>query len=129
MIECHKTGCKNLETRCVECNRMACSSTIEVNEGNAIPTNPLEITGDDSFLLSFKEGKLLIEPNWIKCSDRLPEEGVTVLTLHCTSPGWDTYELDYIIQFGDEFIWANLLQDDKHKVTHWMPLPKRPENE
>lgn len=58
---------------------------------------------------------------WIKCSDRLPEEGISVIiyigfvTTGFYQEEWfyDSYDLD---------------DDDlDHEVTHWMPLPKPPE--
>lgn len=62
---------------------------------------------------------------WIKCSDRLPEYGIAVLT-------FDKYNgcrVDYLIECrGEEpYVWACRLIDDWAIVTHWTLLPKPPE--
>lgn len=64
---------------------------------------------------------------WISVKDRLPEEGVEVLTfwegLNCK------YNLDYIVLFSEApngYVWACTLYDECNKVTHWMPLPPPP---
>ncbi len=33
--ECHKTGCRNLETRCTDCGRLVNSTEIPIKEGNS----------------------------------------------------------------------------------------------
>lgn len=60
--------------------------------------------------------------NWISVKDRLPEEGVYVLTYLNRDK---IYKLNYIIQC-DKPIWACILERDEYKVTHWMPLPYPP---
>lgn len=62
---------------------------------------------------------------WIKCSDRLPEEGVKVLTYL----QWDDeYKLNYIVNCPHP-IWACVLEREEYKVTNWMELPPKPQNE
>lgn len=73
---------------------------------------------------------------WIKCSERLPEEYVIVI---CYAKHYD--DENFSVRPG--WCWK---QDDKHKwvtsvigtngvdgqideVTHWMPLPSPPEDE
>lgn len=65
---------------------------------------------------------------WIKCSDRLPENEVDVIVLWFKN---SIYRAVYIGYFdGDE--WHLQLSDYNHKqfnnehVTHWMPLPELP---
>jgi len=62
---------------------------------------------------------------WINIKDKLPEDGIEVLTF-----GNNGFKLDYLIfsEFKNiPYIWGNELIDDWHKVTHWMPLPDNPE--
>lgn len=60
---------------------------------------------------------------WIKCSDRLSEEGEKVLSY---SEFEREIRIDYLIYAPDP-IWACKLQRNEIKVTHWMPLPMPPE--
>jgi len=67
--------------------------------------------------------------NWIKCSDRLPKEGSLVLIYRES----DTIPNMYFIDIGaygffNSYIWGNK-KEDNWNVTHWMPLPKPPEND
>lgn len=64
---------------------------------------------------------------WIKCSDRLPEEGLPVLTFDPK----DELRVDYVLLFPDgeePYIWACKLVTDWARVTHWMPLPEPPKD-
>jgi hypothetical protein len=62
---------------------------------------------------------------WIRCEDKLPDEGVYVLTYW---KNHDEYRLDYIIHDEKDKFWACVLDDDGNIVTHWMELPKPPED-
>ena len=67
---------------------------------------------------------------WISVNERLPEEGVKVLTIDNTAK-FNPYKVDYLVHFPYEkppFIWACRLEDEYEKVTHWMPLPEGPKN-
>ena len=65
-------------------------------------------------------------PRWISVNERLPEEGVWVLT-------WDRYgniRNRSLFVFSDE---TKIFRPDglfpgKH-ITHWMPMPEAPEEE
>jgi len=63
---------------------------------------------------------------WISVKDRLPEENMEVLTY-----SEKEYLVDYIIYADNvvkSYIWARELWDDNStNVTHWMKLPKKPE--
>ncbi len=62
-------------------------------------------------------------PKWISVKDHLPLEGELVL-IHRIG---ERLTVDYRIEIeGLPTIWACLLEDEIYKVTHWMPLPERP---
>lgn len=73
--------------------------------------------------------------DWIDIKDKLPEEGVKVLTIDTSKPYYLEYRLDYIIKLdkpdedGNIFIWGCRLNDECDCVTHWMPLPTPPREE
>jgi len=65
---------------------------------------------------------------WIKCSDRLPEEGEEVLTVNDDN----RMNIDYVIShptLDPPYIWACILCDDVLRVSHWMDLPELPEGD
>ena len=65
---------------------------------------------------------------WISVEDRLPADGVEVLTCDST-PSHCEFRVDYIVIFPDEekgYLWASRLVRDCNKVTHWTPLTKPP---
>lgn len=70
---------------------------------------------------------------WISVKDRLPEEGVLVLTFSKKSlKGKNSYFcLEYMIKFEDDssepYIWSHRLVDEWSELSHWMPLPGKPE--
>ena len=61
---------------------------------------------------------------WIKCSDRMPEDGKHVLL-------WDGntchagYWMEYLDRWESAFVPAEELRD----ITHWMEMPEPPEHE
>ena len=63
---------------------------------------------------------------WIKCSDRLPEEGKPVLA-------YDNFleelRVDYLILIENKeepYIWAYTLIIEYDHITHWQELPALP---
>lgn len=59
--------------------------------------------------------------NWIKCSERLPEDGLTVLLYERPDELWFGYfdgEPEAIVFFG--------AGSKRKNITHWMPLPEPP---
>lgn len=66
---------------------------------------------------------------WINVKDRLPEEGVPVLTnqIHdyCNNDGYYEICVDILVKGEKRNKW---LRTDGfgRKVTHWMPLPEPP---
>ena len=69
---------------------------------------------------------------WIKCSERLPEDGEFVLV--CNDDGHmmiakhetETFEWYYKYTNYDFDVWDN---DEQGPVLYWMPLPEAPEVE
>lgn len=59
---------------------------------------------------------------WISVKDRLPNEGVKVLSYSSFD---EDIKVDYII-YAPNPIWACQLLRDETVVTHWMPLPELP---
>lgn len=69
---------------------------------------------------------------WIKCSERLPEESGTYLTINMDRPYLQMYPIRYsakwrgwnCLDYTDGELEARVYEI---KVTHWMPLPDAPE--
>ncbi len=63
---------------------------------------------------------------WIKCSDSLPQEELKVLSYSPTDI--EPFRVDYIIQGYNKPFWACRLfrDEERYNVTHWMPLPDKP---
>ena len=59
---------------------------------------------------------------WISVNDRLPENTDDVL-------GWDIANGECIICYWlkDREAWHQFISDDKLWISHWMPLPTKPE--
>ena len=57
--------------------------------------------------------------NWIKTSERLPEEGVEVLA-------FDDGAIHLVHLFRGRWYDAKGVFDDCFEFTHWMPLPEPP---
>jgi len=97
--ECHKTGCKNLETQCKDCGRIVNTTEIPMETGNA---------------------------GWISVEDRLPEVGEWVL-IHTPVNNESLIEiamLDYLNRFINPQMGYGYFKN----VSHWMPLPPLPED-
>lgn len=60
---------------------------------------------------------------WIKCSDRLPDENV-----ECLIWNGSNIEIDHILHIHEMTVWANTFLEDslQRRITHWMPLPAEP---
>ena len=69
---------------------------------------------------------------WISVKDKLPDEGVQVLTINNPTQQHPEYKLDYIVKFykayPELYIWARRLCNEYEEVTHWMPLPEPPKD-
>ena len=59
---------------------------------------------------------------WISVTDRLPENTDDVL-------GWDLANSECVICYWMANIkeWHQFFSDDKLFITHWVPLPSKPE--
>lgn len=64
---------------------------------------------------------------WIKCSERMPEEGADVIVYD----GLRQVHEGCYFQYGDSVVWEipsyNPSYYGEVNVTHWMPLPEPPE--
>ena len=71
-----------------------------------------------------KEDRDFFFLEWHSVKDKLPDEGVFVLTLD----KYDEFRVDYIISFidGEPYLWAYRLVTDWECVTHWCALPPPP---
>lgn len=63
---------------------------------------------------------------WIPCSERLPEIGVTVLTLDKYKHVASRTRKSYVD--GTPYFYPDGLEPGRH-ITHWMPIPEPPEEE
>lgn len=65
---------------------------------------------------------------WIKCSERLPEEFADILV--CTEDS-QVHEGYYFVYADNTPVWkvycySKLYANDAGIVTHWMPIPEPP---
>lgn len=73
--------------------------------------------------------------NWIKCSERLPDDGVEVFAFekyskapfvgHVKNGMWYP-NTEFLYVDGDAYLSDNLCQD---LVTHWQPIMELPQDE
>lgn len=66
--------------------------------------------------------------DWIKVTDRLPEDGQHVIvTLTCKTTGKRCVDTNYTAFIKGEFMWwdedAHEYTEETDEVTHWMPYP------
>ncbi len=59
---------------------------------------------------------------WIKCSDRMPEKDISVLTFD----GIYIEVMEYWYNEEERNVWFNPPAPPKYYITHWMPLPNPP---
>lgn len=64
------------------------------------------------------------QPRWISVNERLPEEGVWVLTRE--KYGKIRNRSLHVLSDGTNRFWPDRLFAGEH-ITHWMPLPEAPE--
>ena len=68
----------------------------------------------------FSDAELTLATGWVKCSERMPEEGQSV-----TVYDGDSMWTDTAYDFGDGLCFY---YDDDGRATHWMPLPAPPQD-
>ena len=66
----------------------------------------------------YRESELTPASDWVKCSERMPEEGQSV-TVYDGDRMW----IDITYDFGDGLCFY---YDDDGRATHWQPLPAPP---
>lgn len=59
--------------------------------------------------------------DWIKCSDRLPDEDTLCLAI-------DEQQVIWTMHFDDDDFYPDTGEVYGVKITHWMPLPEPPED-
>lgn len=64
----------------------------------------------------------ILKMNWICVEERLPIEGIKVLSYQSFN---EEIQVDYIVYAPDP-IWACTLDREQNNVTHWMLLPEKP---
>lgn len=64
---------------------------------------------------------------WVNVQDRLPENGETVLAYHLEYD-WLLEGMEVADYVDGGFQWSGDRLYPLSKVTHWMPLPPKPEN-
>lgn len=110
-------GCKNLETRCVECKRLACSATLPKSEW--IPFDKSIFTYTDKRVAPFDSKPFLacIWGEWV---------GQAIYARHYGA-GEDRppskYDFFYVTMNPEDEGWKIRIEDDPFPITHWMPLP------
>ena len=72
-----------------------------------------------------------VKPDWISVKDRLPDD--EELYLICTESNFGKIDIAYYQPIGDKFsnyepFWQGR-SSRSTRVTHWMPLPQKPESE
>jgi len=81
---------------------------------------------DDNYELlveDFIAGYQAAAPQWISVKDRLPEWDDEAMSVLISGNSWHDYDVAY---FGPT-TWHDKYDDVVKGVTHWMPLPKPPE--
>ena len=66
------------------------------------------------------------QPRWISVGERLPEDGQKIIAAFRGSSGWVVDQARYAYGEFDFASWVNVFGDN---VTHWMPMPPKPEEE
>ena len=70
---------------------------------------------------AYEQGKKDAEPQWIPCSERLPEEGREVLV--CLTD-WKTGEQRRVVSYRIDFNMWHGYGRYNEKCVAWMPLPE-----
>ena len=78
------------------------------------------LDGNEDYIAYAHISKLTLATDWVKCSERMPEEGQSV-----TVYDGDSMWTDTTYDFGDGLCFY---YDDDGRATHWMPLPALPQD-
>jgi hypothetical protein len=60
--------------------------------------------------------------NWIKCSERMPEQGLRVVVHNGKDVQVCFRDWDGLREFWEEINYSSVIQG----ITHWQPLPEPP---
>lgn len=105
----------------------------EVSELNEAKNGYILLVQDAKPNFNVNGNSPVIPDGWIKCSERLPEDGQTVLCHNTmTLLSGIPFIADYLEEFQDRL--GNKMADtgfyvgrELNGVTHWMPLPAAPQ--
>lgn len=104
-------------------NTMTIDRAIEILD----PEHREHYDGMDEVNEAFRIGMEALErTRWIPCGERLPEIGVTVLTLDKYKHVASRTRKSYVD--GTPYFYPDGLEPGRH-ITHWMPIPEPPEEE
>ncbi len=107
--DCHKTGCRSLETRCKDCGRTVNSTEIPTNQGNSGWTKVQDsLPQDYEYVLVHAEKE---QPHPIMSIAR-QHDGVWEMLNHSPESNAVAWDLTWYM--------------DESEITHWMPLPESP---
>ncbi len=86
--------------------------------GTALISDAAQMLRREGFINGYKQGQ---QDRWISVEERLPNRFDTVLTYG---------KLHIVICWFADGIWRHheSEKENKHEVTHWMPLPPSPPN-
>lgn len=71
-----------------------------------------------------------VRPRWIPVGERLPETGVDVLVKFPQNMAVASIDIgEWVVNSGDGWCTDINLAGGEKNPTHWMPLPKGPEDE
>lgn len=98
---------------------------------NAIEELAMKLHGDEAAIAGMKREieRMVIDtanskPRWIPVTERLPEEGQYVLVSYRTISGAMRAVSYWFLDDRNKVRWGG---ENELFVTHWMPLPERPE--
>jgi hypothetical protein len=95
-----------------------------------LETRILDSIGREEARLGFLAGYQASAPQWISVKDRLPKENILILccSLKSLSPTYGWFDGTFW-NVNDEPNYLKDKIDCISFITHWMPLPKPPEEE
>lgn len=126
--ECEKCGENCLDCKCPIIRERKWISKEEAKKmfpESVQPEQPLSFCADEGYeTYKIDDNTIGVRPVWIKMSDRLPAYNQEILA-------WGPLlRSPYHMTFRKEFynLWVEVIIGSMENITHWMPLPKPPED-